>query len=132
MVFLIILLVSLLLQLVAPWWVVVLIAFITCAIFAKSGKIALWQSFFAILLLWLGMALFQTIPNEHLLARRVGEMLMVNSWLLVLILTGILGGFVAAVSGFCGFHFRKSLQAERSRSAKVEVKEHLQVYKSEA
>jgi hypothetical protein len=130
MVFLIILVLSFLLQLFAPWWMIVLSAFITCAVFAKSGKIALWQSFFAILFLWLGMALFHTIPNEHLLASRVGAMLMVNSWLLVLILTGILGGFVAAISGFCGFHFRKALQTEQGRPTAVKEEEPLEVHKS--
>lgn len=132
MVFLIILLVSFLLQLFAPWWVVVLICFITCALLAKTGKTALWHPFVAILLLWLGMALFKSIPNDNLLANRVGEMLMVKSWLPILLLTGILGGFVAAISGFCGYHFRKALQTDEVKASLVNQHESIGVDKSKA
>ena len=109
MVFLIILIVSLLLQFFLPWWIIVIVSFLTCAILGKTAKIALWASFFAILILWTGMALFKSIPNDHLLAKRVAEMLGVNSWPLVLLISAMLGAFVAAVSGFCGYHFRKAV-----------------------
>lgn len=108
MVFFIILIASFLLQLIAPWWIVTVVAFITCGILGKTGKTSLWSSFTAIFILWISVALYKSIPNEHLLASRVGDMLMVKSWILVLILTGVLGGFVAAISGLCGFHFRKT------------------------
>ncbi|MET3114786.1 ABC-type multidrug transport system fused ATPase/permease subunit [Pedobacter sp. CG_S7] len=116
MVFLIIFIASFLLQLIAPWWVIVIISFITCSFIGKTGKIALWSPFLAIVLLWTIMALFKSIPNEHLLAKRVGEMLMVKSWILILILTALLGGFTAAISGFCGYHFRKAILIEKSNS----------------
>lgn len=116
MVFIIILIASLLLQLIAPWWVIILISFITCGILGKTGKISLWSPFLAIFLLWIGMALFKSIPNQNVLASRVGEMLMVNSWILILILTGVLGGFAAAISGFCGYHFRKAILTKKSNS----------------
>jgi hypothetical protein len=109
MVFFIILIAAFLLQLFLPWWVIVIISFATCAIIGKTAKIALWSPFFAILLLWAAMGLFKSIPNNHLLANRVAEMLGVNSWLLVLLISALLGAFVAAVSGFCGYHFRKAV-----------------------
>ena len=130
MVFLIILIVSFLLQLFAPWWVVVFISFITCAVLAKTGKSALWHPFLAILLLWAGMALWKSVPNEHLLANRVADMLMVKSWILILCLTAILGGFVAAISGFCGYHFRKALQPDLTKTPPLHQGEALVVDKS--
>jgi UPF0716 family protein affecting phage T7 exclusion len=75
----------------------------------KDSQDRIMVSFFAILLLWAAMALFKSIPNNHLLATRVAEMLGVNSWLLVLFISALLGAFVAAVSGFCGYHFRKAV-----------------------
>ena len=114
MVFIIIFIASLLLQFIAPWWVITIISFATCGILGKTGKISLWSPFLAIFLLWIGMALLKTIPNEHILATRVANMLMVKSWILILILTGVLGGFVAAISGFCGYHFRKALLTKKS------------------
>jgi hypothetical protein len=116
MVFFIILIASFLLQLIAPWWVIVLISFVTCGFLGKTAKISLWSPFLAIFLLWTGMALFKSIPNEHVLASRVGEMLMVKSWMLILFLTAVMGGFVAAISGFCGYHFRKALLMKKSNS----------------
>ncbi|PYF73958.1 hypothetical protein [Pedobacter nutrimenti] len=109
MVFIVILIASFLLQIVLPWWVVVVISFATCGLIGKTAKISLWAPFFAIFLLWIGMALFKSIPNHNVLAGRVAEMLGVKSWILVLLVTGILGGFVSAISGFCGYHFRKAI-----------------------
>lgn len=116
MVFIVILIASFLLQLVLPWWIVVIVSFTTCGLIGKTGKIALWSPFFAILLLWTGMALFKSYPNQHLLATRVAEMIGVKAWWLILALTAILGGFVAAVSGYCGYHFRKAVLVKKASS----------------
>jgi hypothetical protein len=109
MVFLVIIIASFLLQLVLPWWVVIVISFATCGIIGKTGKIAFWQPFFAIGLLWLAMALFKSFSNHHILATRVAEMLSVKMWPIVLLITVLLGGLVAGISGFCGYHFRKAM-----------------------
>ena len=116
MVFLIVIIAAFLLQMVLPWWVIVIISFAICGLIGKTGKISLWSPFFAILLLWTGMALYKIIPNEHLLASRVGEMLGVKAWWLVLVLSGVLGAFVAGVSGFCGYHFRKAVLTKKTTS----------------
>jgi hypothetical protein len=115
MVFLIILLASLLLQFFLPWWIIVVISFLTCALLGKTAKISLWSPFFAILLLWTGAALFKSLPNGNILVTRVAEMLGLHGWWLVLVLTAVLGGFVAAVSGFCGYHFRKAILVKKPR-----------------
>jgi len=109
MVFIVIILASLLLQMVLPWWIIVVISFATCGLIGKTGKISLWSPFFAILILWTAMALFKSIPNDNVLALRVGDMLGVRSWILVLILSSVLGAFCAGISGFCGYHFRKAV-----------------------
>ncbi|SHF17857.1 hypothetical protein [Pedobacter caeni] len=114
MVFIVILIASFLLQMVLPWWVIVAISFATCGLIGKTAKISLWSPFFAILLLWLGMALFKSIPNQHLLASRVAEMIGVKSWWIILVLSTLLGAFVAAVSGFCGYHFRKAVLSKKT------------------
>ncbi|RZK78471.1 MAG: hypothetical protein EOO92_11045 [Pedobacter sp.] len=114
MVFLVIIIASFLLQLVLPWWVIVVVSFATCGVIGKTGKISLWSPFFAILILWTGMALYKSLPNQNLLASRVAEMLGVNSWWLVLTLTAVLGAFVAAISGFCGYHFRKAVLSKKT------------------
>lgn len=109
MVFIVIIIASFFLQMVMPWWIIVIISFATCGLIGKTGKIALWSPFFAILLLWTGMALFKSIPNNHILASRVAEMFGVKSYLLILVLSSLLGAFVAGISGYCGYHFRKAV-----------------------
>lgn len=109
MVFIVILIASFLLQMVLPWWVVIVIAFATCGIIGKTGKISFWQPFLAILTLWIAMALFKSLPNHNVLATRVAEMLSVKLWPIVLVVTGLLGGLAAGISGYCGYHFRKAM-----------------------
>ena len=109
MVFLIIIIASFLLQMVLPWWVIILISFATCGIIGKTGKISFWQPFLAILILWIGMALFKSLPNNNVLATRVAEMLSVKQWPIVLAVTGLLGGLVSGICGYCGYQFRKNM-----------------------
>ncbi|RZK42909.1 MAG: hypothetical protein EOO90_06180 [Pedobacter sp.] len=113
MVFLVILIASFLLQMVCPWWVVIIVSFATCGLIGKTAKISFWSPFFAISILWLGMSLFKSIPNNNILAARVAEMLGVQLWFIVVIVTFILGGIAAAISGLCGYHFRKSVIAKK-------------------
>lgn len=114
MVFIVIVVLSFLLQMVLPWWIIVIISFVTCGLIGKTGKIALWSPFFAILLLWTGMALFKSIPNNHLLAQRVAQMVGAQSWLLILLLSVLLGAFIAGISGYCGYHFRKAVLLKKT------------------
>ncbi len=114
MVFIVILTATALLQLFLPWWIIVPISFATCGLIGKTGKISLWAPFFAVLVLWTVVALLKTLPNQNLLAGRVAEMLGVNSWILVLILSSLLGAFAAAISGYCGYHFRKAILVKKT------------------
>lgn len=109
MVFLVIFIASVLLQMVLPWWVVIVISFATCGLIGKTGRIAFWQPFLSIVLLWLIIALLKSFPNHHVLATRVAEMIEVKLWPLILLITVLLGGLVAGISGYCGYHFRKAI-----------------------
>lgn len=119
MVFLVIIIACLLLQMVFPWWVIIIVAFATCGIIGKTGKISFWQPFIAIFLLWIGMALFKSIPNHHLLATRVAEMLSVKFWPIVLFVTGLVGALVAGICGYCGYQFRKAIISLKTKPQKV-------------
>lgn len=116
MVFIVVLIASFLFQLVLPWWIIVIISFATCGLIGKTAKLSLWSPFFAIALLWIGMALFKSIPNQHLLVSKVAQMFGVQAWWLILALTAILGGFTAAISGYCGYQFRKAILVKKTNS----------------
>ena len=56
------------------------------------------------------MGLIQSVPNENLLANRVAEMLTLPAssfgWLIILLVTGLVGGLVGGVSALAGFYCR--------------------------
>ena len=116
MVFLVIIIASFFLQMVLPWWVVIVLSFATCGLIGKTVKISFWHPFYAIFLLWLGMALFKSLPNSNILATRVAELIGVKLWYVVLIITALLGGLTAAVSGICGYHFRKAVIGKKTNN----------------
>lgn len=114
MVFIVVLILCFLLQMILPWWIIVIISFVTCGLIGKTGKLSLWGPFFAILLLWTAMALFKSLPNNNILATRVAEMFGVQAWWLILVLTAILGAFISGISGYCGYHFRKAVLVSKT------------------
>lgn len=114
MVFVVIIIASFFLQMILPWWVIIILSFATCGLIGKTAKISFWNPFFAILFLWLGMALFKSIPNDNVLATRVAEMVGVNLWYVVLLLTALLGALAASISGICGYHFRKAVIGKKT------------------
>jgi hypothetical protein len=63
------------------------------------------------------MGLIRSIPNENLLANRIGEMLMLpeNSfnWIIVLLVTGIVGGLAGGFSALAGFYSAAALRANK-------------------
>lgn len=119
MLLLLILLVSLLLQLFLPWWIVCLVAFVLCVLRARSAGQAFSHAFAAIFLLWGLVALYKTVQNENLLASRVGEMFMMNftnNWIVMVLVTALIGGLVAGISGLAGFFTRSALPVKKAGS----------------
>lgn len=109
MVFIVIIIACFFLQMVLPWWIIIVISFAACGLIGKTGKISFWSPFLAILLLWTGIALFKSLPNNNLLAIRVAEMFGVKLWWVVLLISALAGALASGLSGYCGYHFRKAL-----------------------
>lgn len=116
MVFIVILILAFALQSFLPWWVIIVVSFATCGIIGKTGKISFWQPFLAIVVLWTGMALYKSFPNNHLLAGRVAEMFGLKVWSAILAVTVLIGGLAAGISGFCGHHFRKATIKSKTKA----------------
>ena len=89
MVFIVILLLAFLAQTFLPWWAIIVLSFATCGIIGKTSKISFWQPFLAIIVLWAGMALYKSFPNNHLLAGRVAIMFGIKVWPAILAVTRI-------------------------------------------
>src|SRR5690606_13712987 len=116
MLFLIIIILSFLLQLFLPWWVICAVAFGAAFWKAKNTGHAFGSAFFAIFTLWIAVALFYTIPNGNILANRIGAMLSLPdttiNWVIVLLLSGVIGGLAAAFCGLAGYYIRTAFILE--------------------
>ena len=117
MLFILILLLSLIAQFFLPWWVITLIAFILAAWMGNKPRKSFGNGFSAIFILWACMALLHTLPNENLLANRVGQVLTSSEkgmpGLLLVLLTATLGGLVAGVSALAGAYFKEAFGKRR-------------------
>jgi len=113
MLFLLIFVISLALQLFLPWWIIAPIAFILAFWQAKTAGKAFGNGFSAIFILWLIISLTKTLPNENLLANRVGQMLKLPdfsfNWILVLIVSCLIGGLASGLSALAGYNFKEAL-----------------------
>ncbi len=117
MLFLLIAIVSLILQLFLPWWIIGPVAFIFAAWKAKSSKNAFIGGFLAIFVVWIIAGLVHTIPNENILANRVASMLTLPSsslsWLIVLVTSGLIGGLAAGFSALAGLYAKEALASSK-------------------
>jgi len=103
-------LISLALQYFLPWWIIGFVAFGISAWQAKNAGEAFKCGFSAIFLLWLMMSLLKSIPNENILANRIGQMLMLPessfTWIIVALLSALVGGLAAGLAALTGFFSR--------------------------
>ncbi|WP_423149001.1 hypothetical protein [Rubrolithibacter danxiaensis] len=116
MIFILILFASLILQLFLPWWIIGPVAFGFAAWKAYNGAHAFRSGFSAIFVLWIVMGLVKTLPNENILANRVGQMFMLPdfsfNWIIMLLISGIIGGVAAGFSALAGFYFRNAISRD--------------------
>lgn len=110
MLFLIILILSFASGYFLPWWIVAIISFLTALIIGTTAKSSFWQAFIAVLIVWIVLALFKSIPNDHIMATRIAHLFHLPSWGYILAVTGILGGLVGGMSALSGLLLKRAFQ----------------------
>lgn len=112
-----ILLASLVLQFFLPWWIICPVAFLFAAFRAKSASHAFQSGFKAVALLWTIMSLIKSLPNNNVLANRVGQMFMLPdwsfNWIFLVIVSALIGGLVAGLSALSGHLWRGVLRKQQ-------------------
>jgi len=91
-----------------PWWSFVFTSLLVAmAVHQKGGK-AFLSGFLGLFLLWAGMALLKDVANEHILSTKVAQVLPLGgSYLLLILITGIVGGLVSGFAAMAGSYLRK-------------------------
>ncbi|WP_462265959.1 hypothetical protein [Mucilaginibacter sp.] len=103
-----------------PWWVLAIICFAAAFWLARSGSQAFWSGLLAVAIAWMLLALFQSMPNNHVLASQVATLFYLPNWMLLLAITGLIGGLVGGFAGAGGYWVQ---QAFGRRSAEDEQPE---------
>jgi len=102
MLFLIILILSFASGYFLPWWVVAIAAFVASFLIGKTSRQSFWSGFSAVFIVWTVLALFKSIPNDQILAKRVATLFQLPNWLLLLFITALIGGLVGGMSALSG------------------------------
>jgi len=109
MLFLIILILSFIGSYLLPWWVAALIAFLAALFAGKTSGKAFVSGFGAIFVLWVILALMKSIPNDNILASRVIQLFpLPHQWILLLLITALIGGLVGGLAALSGVLTKKA------------------------
>lgn len=92
-----------------PWWGFVISSFLVAlAVHQKPGK-AFLSGFLGLFILWVGIALLKDAANEHVLSVKVARILPLGgSYLVLILVTGIVGGLTSGLAALSGSYLRKS------------------------
>lgn len=118
MLFLLIALLSLLLQLFLPWWIVAPVAFGLALWRGRSGWQAFGAGFGAVALVWLVSSAFIHLRTGGILTGKVAALLTLPSPLLLLVVTALIGGLVGGMAALSGYFSRNALLSDDRRSFK--------------
>lgn len=91
-----------LLQIFLPWWIIAVSAFILAYVFNSSLLSSFVISFTALFILWSVAALWANQNFDTSMAQLIGHILGPIKPFYVFIITGIVGGFVAGLGGLMG------------------------------
>lgn len=99
---------SLLSQLILPWWSLAVVAFLVCFWRSPSAGRAFLYGFAGVALIWLSYALLIHLRTDGIFTARMSSLLFkTNNAVIPILVTGVLGGLVGGLSGLSGFFFQQ-------------------------
>ena len=106
--FVIIFIVTAILQFFTPWWTVALIPFAIAVWRPTTSLKSFATGFRAIALLWFFYGLYLHINSQGSISNKIAEIFSLPNGILLLIVTAIAGGLVGGLSGLSGYFVRKA------------------------
>lgn len=86
-----------------PWWSVAVAGFIAGAWLLQKPGTAFLSGFTSVFLLWAGFAFFRSQANDDILATRFAQLILKSdNPLLLVLLTGAIGGLTAGLGALAG------------------------------
>jgi ABC-type multidrug transport system fused ATPase/permease subunit len=108
--FLLIALLSFLLQLFLPWWIIAIVAFGAALWKATTGNTAFWSGFLAIVLVWMLMATVIHVRTDGILTERIAALLGLPASFLLIVVTALAGGIVGGMAALSGYYMRQLIR----------------------
>lgn len=105
-----------------PWWSVALAGFISGIWLLQKPGMSFLSAFSAVFLLWGCFALFCSQMNDDILATRFAQLILKsNNPLLLVIMTGIIGGLVSGLGALSGSLGRTLLAGGQEETASEQL-----------
>ncbi|GGM72583.1 hypothetical protein GCM10010967_00050 [Dyadobacter beijingensis] len=105
--FLIVAILSAILQIFTPWWVIAIVPFVILLWRPATSPGAFWTGFGGIAVPWLIYGYYQHFISDGALSDRVAKIFMLPSGLLLLLVTAMISGLVGGFSGLSGYWVRQ-------------------------
>lgn len=101
-----------------PWWSVALAGFLAGVWLLQKPAAAFLSGFFAVFLLWAGFAFLRSQLNDDILATRFAQLILKSdNPLLLILLTGMIGGLTAGLGALSGSLGRTILAGNAGQTA---------------
>jgi hypothetical protein len=98
-----------------PWWTIAVVAFIVALLIHQKGYKAFLAAFFALFILWGAQSFLIDQANNHLLSTKIASVFPLGgSYVLLVIITAVVGAFVAGMAGLTGSLARRSNSNRRT------------------
>lgn len=92
-----------------PWWSFAITSLIIAVAVHQRPWKAFVAGFLGLFLLWAGMSLLKDAANDHVLSTKVASILPLGgSYLVLILVTGFVGGLVSGLAALTGSFLRRS------------------------
>jgi len=92
-----------------PWWSITIDSFAVATLIHQRPIKAFLSGFLGLFLLWGGLAFWIDMENNHILSKRVAELMKLGpSSFAIILVTGVIGGLIAALAALSGSYLRAS------------------------
>jgi hypothetical protein len=106
---------SLLVQLLLPWWSLAVVAFVICYWRSSSAGRAFLYGFAGVCLVWLIYALTIQLRTDGVYVGRISQLLFqVNNTALLVLVTSLVSGLIGGLAGVSGYFAKQAAGNRRT------------------
>ncbi len=99
---------SFLLQMLCPWWIIVIVTFAVELAFGGKTSLSFFSGFYGVFIYWLIYTSIIDFQTDFILSKKIATLFFLPEWsFIVALVTALLGGIVAGMGSLTGNFFRK-------------------------